>query len=187
MRTLFCLFTLCLSCAGAAGAQGAFTKEGCFSVTPPAGWAASLPSSALSEKERKIYGVEFAGPSSAAGSARITVNYYAPGNKLHKTPERYIKLHSRPPFGVNTDKKEYGQVKTGLAGNYHAKTFERKVFEYVPAGSMDAQKVAVYERFAVVPVKRGFYVLRFTAPEALARANLKSYEAALASFKPLIK
>jgi hypothetical protein len=184
----FCFLALCLFTAPAlAGdAPAPYTREGYFTIVPPAGWTAGSDASALSDKEKKVFGAEFTGPASGEIASRISVRYYAPGNLLHKTMERFIRLHSRPPFGVNTDKKVYGPVKDGLAGNYHAKVFERKVFEYVPAGSMDAKKTPVYEYFAVVR-RAGFYVLRYTAPADIAKANYKAYEAVLASFKPLVK
>lgn len=158
-----------------------------FTIAPPAGWTRTADPTALSAQERKVFGEEYAGPVSRNVQSRISVRYYAPGNMLHKTYERFIKLHSRPPFGVNADKKVYGPVKDGLAGSRHAKVFERKVFEYVPAGAANPEKVAVYERFAVVPAKQGFYVLRYTAQADIAKDGYKAYETVLASFKALVK
>lgn len=186
---MLCLFTLCL-CAGPAAAgegKAAAAGKSYFTVSAPAGWVRAAAASALSDKERGVFGEEYTGPVSKDVQSRISVRYYAPANLLHKTPERFIKLHSRPPFGVNTDKKVYGPVKDGLAGNRHAKVFERKIYEYVPAGAVNPEKVQVYEHFAVVPAKQGFYVLRYTAQADIAKANYKAYEAVLASFKALVK
>ena len=189
MNPCFGLLALCLCSAPACAGEdpGLYTQDGCFTIYRPSGWTMSAAASALSDKEKKVFGAEFTGPASADGQAKISVMYYAPGNLLHKTPERFISLHSRPPFGVNADKKVYGPVKDGLAGGYRAKLFERKVFEYLPAGSMDAKKTAFYDYFAVVPAKQGFYVLRYTAPADIAKVNFKTYEAVLASFRPLVK
>ncbi len=179
---------LCLCSAPLMGGEGKAGAEAkYFTITPPEGWTRVADASALSDGERKVFGDDYTGPVSRDVQSRISVKYYAPGNLLHKTPERFIKLHSRPPFGVNTDKKVYGPVKNGTAGNRHAKVFERKVYEYVPAGAVNPEKVLVYEHFAVVPAKQGFYVLRYTAQADVAKANYKAYEAVLASFRALVK
>lgn len=159
-----------------------------FTVNLPAGWEKRDPPFGLSAKEKKVFGVEVFGPATADDiSCRISVHYYAPGNLLHKTPEKFIKIHSKPVFGVNLDGKKYGPVKAGSVAGRRARFFERFVFEYIPPESVEQKKVSVYEHFAVAPAKSGFFVLRYYAPKEIARANLRAFEEVLASFKPLIK
>ena len=132
--------------------------------------------------------MEFAGPASASGlSARVSVQYYAPGNLLQKTSDKFIAMHNKPVLPGGLQGRAYGKVTGGKAGNYFARVFERKVFEYVPKRAVHAKKIYVYEKFAVVDAKRGYYVLRYYAPMDIAKANVSAYEALLASFKPLLR
>lgn len=174
--------------AVAAEKQGQeYTYKDRFTVVFPAGWDRNPEVLGLTDEEKKVYGAEFLGPASGPVRTSISVLHYAPGNLLHKTHEKYIKLHSSPPLGDNLDGKVYGKVSAGKAGNYYARVFERKTFEYFPKRSLDARKYFIYEKFTVVPVKNGFFVLRYSAPAELARKNLAQYEALVASFKPLMR
>lgn len=185
------IMALALSAAGPAPAQDtagqAYTESNYFTVTVPAGWVKRDEGLGLSDAEKKVFGSEFFGPAAGKFAVRIGVHYYAPGNLLHPTPEKFIKLHSQPALGINTNGKVYGKVAKGKAGNYYAKVFERKTFEYDPPKSLHPDKIHIYEKFHVVPVKNGFYVLRYYAPMDLANANLRHYEALVASFKALTR
>ncbi len=190
MRNLLMAAAFCLTAGPAQGEapRGQAYAEGkYFSVVFPPGWVKKEEGVGLSDEEKKVYGAEFFGPAAGGLAVRIGVHYYAPDNLVHKSPEKFIKLHSQPALGINLDGKVYGKVKPGKAGNYYARIFERKVFEYLPANALHPKKIPVYESFAVVPVKNGFFVLRYYAPMDLAKASLKEYEAVLASFKPLVR
>lgn len=159
-----------------------------FTVTLPAGWEKRDSPFGLPAGEKKVYGVEVFGPAGAEGIVcRLSVHYYAPGNLLYKTMEKYIKRHAQPALGANIDGKQYGKVKNGEVAGHGARLFERITYEYTPSEAIDQKKVAVYEHFAVVPAKAGFYVLKYYAPKNIARANIKAFEAVLGSFVPLAK
>lgn len=190
MRNLLMAAAFCLAAGPAQGevpAGQVYTEGKYFSVVFPQGWVKKEAALGLSDEERKVYGVEFFGPVAEELAVKIGVHYYAPDNLVQKTPEKFIRLHSRPAIGINLDGKVYGKVKAGKVGNYFANIFERKVYEYLPAGALHPKKIHIYEKFAVVPVKSGFFVLEYYAPMDMAKANLKAYEAVLASFKPLIR
>jgi hypothetical protein len=172
--------------AGASSGQ-VYTEGKYFTVSIPAGWVKKDEGLGLSDAEKKVYGAEFFGPQAGKFAVRIGVQYYAPGNLVHPTQEKFIKLHSGPALGVNLNGKVYGKVAKGKAGNYYAKVFERKTYEYDPPTALEPKKIHIYEKFYVVPVKRGFFVLRYYAPMDLAKANLKQYEDLVASFKPLTR
>ncbi|OGR79138.1 MAG: hypothetical protein A2X32_11500 [Elusimicrobia bacterium GWC2_64_44] len=170
----------------AAGPQ-VYAVRDCFTVNVPAGWRREGEPYGLTDQEKKVYGADFIAPRGGEFPVRISVSYYAPGNLQHPTHEKYIRQHSTPPLGANLDGKVYGKVADGRAGNYYAKVFERKTFEYFPPRTLKAKKVFIYEKFYVVPVKKGFFVLRYSAPADVARANRTAYEAAVASFRPLLR
>lgn len=174
-----------LPCA-AAGPQ-VYTVKDCLAVTVPEGWVREGEPYGLADREKGVYGADFLAPGGGEFPTRFSVNYYAPGNLLQPTYEKYIRQHATPPLGANLDGKVYGKVKDGRAGNYYAKVFERKTFEYFPPRSLKAKKVFLYEKFYVVPIKKGFYVLRFTAPMDAAKAASKKFDAAAASFRPLMR
>ncbi len=163
-----------------------YTEKKYFSVVIPSGWARHDAALGLSAEEKKVYGAEFLGPASGELSSSISVHYYAPGNLVQKTYRKFIKLHSKPALGANPDGNVYGEVKDGKAGNYYAKVFERRIFEYFPKNSMNPKKMDIYESYAVVPAKKGFFVLRYYSPLDIAKANKQAYESVLASFKPLL-
>lgn len=190
IKALLSVVTLCLAMApvlGEPSGAAVYTEGGYFSVVMPGGWIKKEAEFGLSSGEKKVYGVEFVGPVSGGLTAKISVHYYAPGNLLHKTPERFVKLHSQPAIGINLDGKVYSKVTDGRVGNFFARIFSRKVFEYMPSNVVDPEKILVYESFAVVPLKNGFFVLRYYAPADIAKANLMAYETILNSFKPLIR
>ncbi len=171
--------------AAAAPEARTYTEAGYFTVAVPAGWVKKDEGIGLSDAEKKVYGAEFFGPAAGKFAVRAGVQYYAPGNLVQPTAEKFIKLHSRPALGVNVDGKVYGKVKEGKAGSYYAKVFERRTYEYDPPEALHPKKIHIYEKFYVVPVKNGFFVLRYYAPMDLAKANLKKFEEFVSSFKPL--
>ena len=169
--------------AGAKEAATAYTEDGYFTVKIPAGWYKADAAFGLSQEEKKVYGAEFLGPEDADGIvSKISVRYYAPGNMLHKTAEIFIATHSRPVLGAALDGEKYGPVENGLVGKYYAKIFERRIFEFVPPETISPKKIPIYEKFHVIPVKNGFYVLSYYSSMAAAETGLAEYESVLASF-----
>lgn len=186
LKTLSVILLLSAAAPCAAGSN-LLTVRNCFTVVMPEGWAMEKDTYGLTNGEKQVYGADFLEPGRKEFPARVSVNYYAPGNLENGTYEKYIRRHSKPPLGANLDGKVYGKVKPGRAGNYYAQVFDRKTFELVPPRSLKARKVFLYEKFYVVPVSRGYYVLRLTAPMDSAKAALKKFEAAAASFMPAIR
>ena len=191
MRKILALAVLVAPAAALAADAGkeagmTHTETGYFEVRFPAGWQKTEAPFGLSDAEKKVYGAEVSGERDADGLApKISVRYYAPGNLLHKTAEKFIRTHSRPALGAALDGQKYSSVKRGLAGRQYARVFDRKIFDFTPQESLHPKKIAVYEKFHVVPVKDGFFVLRYSAPAARAKAHLRDYAAVVASFKPL--
>jgi hypothetical protein len=159
-----------------------------FKVILPSGWSKTEEGFGLSAEEKKVYGIDVLGPSSKDGIvSKISVHYYAPGNLLHKTMGTFITIHARPVLGVNLDGREYGQVKDDRVAGRPAKVFERRVYEYIPPDAFKPKKIAVYERFVVMPSNKGFYVLRYSAPEDIAEKYQSVFEKGISSFEPLIQ
>lgn len=181
------LLLLSCACPCAAAQSQLYTVNNAFTVSLPAGWAREAEPYGLSDREKGVYGADFLSPGGAEFPARISVDYYAPGNLENGTYEKYIRRHSKPPLGAGLDGKVYGPVKNGRAGNYYAKVFDRKTFQFVPPRSLKAKKVFFYEKFYVVTVRQGFYVLRLTAPLTTAKAAAKTFDAFAASFIPLAR
>ena len=159
-----------------------------FKVTLPSGWSKIEEIFGLSAEEKKVYGVRVRGPISKDEIASmISVHYYAPGNLLHETMERFINIHAQPALGVNIDGKEYGRVRDESVADRPAKVFERKVYEYIPPRALKPKKVAVSECFVVMSANKGFYVLRYRAPEDIAEEYRPVFEKMISFFEPLIK
>lgn len=164
------------------------SEGGYFRINLPSGWSKTEEGLGLSAEEKGVYGVNVLGPISKDGIASvIAVHYYAPGNLLHKTMEGFTNIHAQPALGVNLDGREYGRVRVELAAGRPAKVFERKVYEYIPPNAFKPKKIAVYERFVVMSANKGFYVLRYTAPEDTAEKYQGLFEKVISSFKPLIQ
>ncbi len=164
------------------------SEGGYFKVALPSAWGKTDESFGLSAEEKKVYGINILGPSSNDGIASvIAVHYYAPGNLLHKTMERFITIHAQPFMGVNSEGEEYGPVRDALVAGRPAKVFERKIYEYLQPHVIDPKKIAVYERYVVIPAQKGFYVLRYSAPEDIAEKYRGVFEKVISSFEPLIK
>ncbi len=189
MFKLISLLLLLLSPAApcAASQTQLYTVKNGFTVSLPAGWIRETEVYGLTGGEKGVYGADFLSPGGGEYPSRISVGYYAPGNLENGTFEKYIRRHSKPPLGANLDGKVYGRVKNGRAGNYYARVFDRKIFEFFPPRSLKAKKVFFYEKFYVIPVRKGFYVLRLTAPMTTARAAAKLFDAVAASFIPMIR
>lgn len=182
------LFLTAAASAKPVEARGAapYAEQGYFSVEIPAGWEKEEQAFGLSQEEKKVFGANFLAPGDGHGPPpRISVHYYAPGNILHRTEEKFIHTHAQPVLGLADDGEQYGPVKKGRAGKYPARIFERTVFTFVPPRSIDQKKIPVVEKFAVVPARAGFYVLRLSSPAETFQANLKAYESVVASFNML--
>jgi hypothetical protein len=172
--------------AYAAKAAKPYTEKGYFTVDVPDGWEKEERAFGLSQEEKKVFGADFVGAGNQDGIApRISVHYYAPGNIVHRTAEKYIQKHAQPVLGVAEDGERYGPVEDGRAGTYPAKVFERTTFLLIPPESIEQKKIPLIEKFAVVPAKEGFYVLSVSSPEENAKTSLKAYASVLASFKML--
>lgn len=193
MKKIFILIALLLLVATASAresgkiAEVSYVEKGYFSMKIPVGWNKYDTVFGLSQEEKKVYGVDFIAPSGQDGlTPRISVHYYAPGNLVHKSADKFIKLHALPVLGVAEEGEKYGPVEDGFVDKRRAKIFERNLFEFVPPGTINPKKIPIYEKFAVVPAKDGFYVLRLYSPGENSKTNLKAYESVLTSFKPLV-
>jgi hypothetical protein len=169
-------------------AGGKYVSEGRhFECAIPAGWAMS-EAAGQSAAEKKAYGFEASGPRSADGIAlSVSVYYYGIGNTVYRSAEEFLRLKSKPVAGLQIEGEKYSAVKNVKIAGRQARQFDRTSFEFVPPNLAHSKKIAVFERYAVITARQGFFVLNFYAPLATAKTNVKYYEALAASFKPLVK
>ncbi|MCE5312678.1 MAG: hypothetical protein LLF86_05945 [Nitrospiraceae bacterium] len=153
----------------------------------------------LKPEEKKVYGIYLYGPSEADIPVRISVHFYAEGNLLHKSMERYIKAHSQPILGYVPEGSSYGPVQEITIAGRKAKKFEQKKSEFVGSrsllpdpGAKDprvyekmARKVYALEQYIVIPAEKGFYVLSLRTPEDSASLFQPVFDRVVNSFKPL--
>ncbi len=188
---MFCLMTASAACAGntpAPGGPKAHREGKYFEAVLPEGWTV-LPAAGfgLSQEEKKVYGLDLSGPSDGTASApMISAHYYAPDNLLDKTPEKYARVHSLPEGAKPAALPALPAVKDGKVGGRKAKVFVNITHERGADRTMGGGK-EIWEGFAVIPLKKGYYALRYSAPAAKYQEFLPVFEAFVASFKPLLK
>ncbi|MBN2654169.1 MAG: hypothetical protein JXR79_03530 [Nitrospirae bacterium] len=152
----------------------------------------------LSADEKRVYGIHIFAPFSGDKPVRISVHFYAEGNLIHKSIERYIKAHAQPILGYVPEGSNYGAVKDALIAGRKARIFERKKSEFVAGRSLKrldendprvyermAKKIYMIEKFIAMPAEKGFYALSFHAPEEDAHLFQQAFDRVVNSFKPL--
>jgi hypothetical protein len=190
--TIFLTALAVLLCGGYAMSQskagGKYVSEGkYFECAIPGGWTRQ-ETAGQSASEKKAYGFEASGPRSPDGIAlSVSVYYYGLGNTLYRSAEEFLRLKSKPVAGLQVEGEKYSAVKNVTVAGRAARQFDRTSVEFVPPNLAHSKKIAVFERYAVITARQGFFVLSYYAPMDAAKANIKHYEALLASFKPLVK
>jgi hypothetical protein len=176
-----------LPCAAAPAARSAAAD--CrggehFRCRLPAGWTQSwAPRLARVEK---VYGLEASAPGQPEGPAvRITVDYFAGDNAVHKGADAYVAAHSRRNQALRMPGEKYGPVSGVELGGRRGRVFERETFAFWPPDHPRAGKVPMRERFVVLPAKEGFYALSYSAPAPLYERYRSAFEVVLESFVPL--
>ena len=158
-----------------------------FKCTIPADWNVYAPGFGLSEEEKKVYGVTLFGPQNGSPvSPEISIHYYAPGNLLHKTMDKFVRIHAEPVFGLESEGQFYGEVRQiGIAGR-KAKAFERIDIRFIGQRAINMPQVSIYEKYIVVPAGKdeGFYVLKLSAPAQIKDNYTDIFEESVKSFLP---
>jgi hypothetical protein len=158
-----------------------------FEVGVPVGWSRYSSAFGLSPEEKGVFDLVVLGPPSVEGiRSEIRVAYYAPGNMICKTVEKYLRLHTQPVFGSPSPGETYGTVREERIRGRTAWVFERGKFEFLPPESVEPQKIPVHERYVVISAREGFFVLHCYAGLDRKAIVLALFEAVLASFKPLV-
>jgi hypothetical protein len=165
-----------------------------FKCLLPKGWS-RYEAPDYSRDARKVYGIEVQ-QGNSEHRIGISVKYYAGDNKLHKSAEKFIRMHSMPVFGgPEKEGERYGPVKEILIRGVKAKTFERGRYEfedhiYNPVSRkyyepMNPRKFPMDERYIVIPAKEGFYALRYKASPDAFKSHEGIFQRVLESFEPL--
>jgi len=158
-----------------------------FKCSIPADWSVYDPGFGLSEEEKKVYGITLFGPQNGSPvSPLISMHYYAPGNLLHKTMDRFIRIHSEPVFGVASEGQSYGKVRQIKIAGREAKTFERIDIRFIGERAINMPKMLLFEKFIVIPARKdaGFYVLELSVPDAAKDKYTVIFAEVVKSFLP---
>lgn len=180
------------------GSQEYISEGDYFRCVIPDGWEKWESYFGLSQKEKKVYGIDTMGLGIEEGlRARISVHYYAEGNTMHETADRFIEVHSKPVFGIAIEGSKYGPVTETIVAGRKAKTFERQTLEFIDHvydpktgryyTPIDPKKIPVIEKFIVIPAKEGYYTLRYYAHSEIAEVNIKAFEEVVNSFRPNVE
>ena len=182
--TLVLLFICLFARAAVHDSSYTYTEDGYFTVAIPIGWNKIESSFGLSQAEKKVFGAEFWGPQDNSGiTSIISIHYYAPDNLLHKTAEKFIATHSMPVLKTAPDEKTYGAIRIEQIHQCSTSVFDRQTFTFIPPHSMKQKKIPIYEKFYVLPVQNGFYVLKFYSSMSTTEKGLADFDNVLYSFK----
>jgi hypothetical protein len=170
------LFPLLLAAALAApaAAAGVATSSAAFECPAPKGW------SPVAEED----GVTYLGPRDEHKVAsQVNVRWIAPGNVSYADADAYVARLTKAPALEVPGWKTYAVETTTVAGRA-ARTVRLDSSEFVPPHSRFTKEVPMTEEHVVVPAAKGFYVIFYYAPKALAAKNRAALRAVLAGFKP---
>ncbi|HWA97092.1 MAG TPA: hypothetical protein VG713_01305 [Pirellulales bacterium] len=95
----------------------------------------------------------------------ISARYFAPDNTLFKDADAYLSRQLQPGL-VQVQGETTSAVREATLDGQPAKTFTRNTFDFVPPESLDSKRIDVREQYWVAPHRKGFVVLKFTAPTA---------------------
>ena len=147
----------------------------------------------LSNEEKKTYGFHLKAPESGGIPVTIAIFYYAEGNLMYKSVDRYIRGHA-PLEGSSS-----GGVKPATVAGREGMVFESLRSRIDPGSlgnavsddprlhirpGLNAKTISVKERFVVLPAKQGFFALRYTAPEGKFQEFLPVFEKVTQRFYP---
>lgn len=158
-----------------------------FKCNIPADWSVYDPGFGLSEEEKKVYGVTLFGPQNGSQvSTLISIHYYAPGNSLHKTMDKFVRIHSGSILGLEIEGQSYGKIRQIKIAGREAKTFERIDIRFIGERAINMPKVSIYENFIVIPARKdeGFYVLELSVPKEIKDKYKGIFEETVKSFLP---
>jgi hypothetical protein len=126
----------------------------------------------------------------------LSVYYFPEGNKLHKSMERYIAVHSRPVLGAKLEGEDYEPVSDMELKVGTGKRFQRSIIEYedhvfIPklgkyVEPLHPKQVSLTETFIVMPAGSGFVAFRYKATPQDAKANEHIFSRVVDSFTLLI-
>jgi len=158
-----------------------------FKCNIPADWGVYDPGFGLSAEEKKVYGVTLFGPHNGSPvSPVISIHYYAPGNLLHKTMDKFVRIHSESVFGLLSEGQSYGKVRRITIAGREAKAFERIDMRSVEERATNMPRVSIFEKFIVIPARKdeGFYVLKLSVPVEIKDKYTGIFEESVKSFLP---
>lgn len=147
-----------------AAALGASAKPGVvdasFEVRLPAGW----------QMERRGGGAVFTGPSAEGIPALISVRYVRPDDPQDRTPKEYMDRLTRPSSIPLKGWKD-GPVRRITAAGREALSVERDTTQTAAPRTLEARTVALREEHVAVSAAKGFYLLVYTAPRSIDKAQ----------------
>ncbi len=158
-----------------------------FDCRVPAGWS-TLRDPEFSANSEKVFGLELIGPRAPSGAyVRIDADYYAPGNRVHKTPEKFIRVVARLDGGIGLPgEKGTAPERVEFKGK-PATRFTRTTFDFIRVTKTSDKQVTIQEEYLVIPAEKGFYVLEYTAPPNLVKEYRPVFERFKESFTMLVK
>ena len=169
MKTMLAGLLLCAA-LGAAASPPAKAKimthpektvvDASFEVRAPAGWSV----------ERRTDGAVLTGPSSQGLPARVVVRYVRPDHPLHKSADAYMARLTKASTIPMKGWKDEPLEKLTLAGR-PALRLRRETSEFSAPESISPKEVPMREEHVAMPAKEGFYLLIYTAPLALDKAQ----------------
>jgi hypothetical protein len=144
-----------------------------------------------------IFGVRLTGPKGADEvSPTISVLHYS-AERLFKTPDEFI--HSKLNSMARLDHDRMAPVRATTVAGRPAKAFQIRTFKlvYLPQPARPPlrdgivyelapphRQVDLVEHCVVVPASRGYFVLSYSAPQAMFEAFQGTFDRVAASFQP---
>jgi hypothetical protein len=182
---------LCSTIISAIRAEGEqktlkYLEPGYFEVNMPAGWAKQEQSFGLSPSEKGVFGLTLSAPGNLGPvQTIISAHYYAPDNLMDKTPEKYIRIHSTEAPQNGGAFPSLPKIEGNTIAGLPMRIFGGISRQASRPRSLNSERIEIWESFVVIPLKSGYYALRYTASREAYGQGLAVFEAFIASFKPL--
>lgn len=178
-----------------------YTCEGSyFRALVPSTWTRSDRTAPYADMTR-VAGTKFDGPPNSDSIPASIALYWYSGERSFTTPDSYINARLGSMAREDAE-RGWATFETQIAGR-KATGFKMKTFELVmlphdrlsPAKSdgpivyelvAPSKKVIMDDHYIVLPASKGFFVLHYRAPEAIAETHRQIFDKVIASFEPLV-